>query len=213
MFRIVLKCSLKSTYLIVLSTLIDTEAVRLPNGKPSGQTKPPGSTNRHKCLAKHTSCGVLMIPRLDHIVFSKVISNPRNVETFPTMGYGIGHTGPARVEKRRWGRGGLCTLTNAHFAELDTLLSQHLGLRRVPEGRRLRIFEDLAVHGLVRLRGPADGSMVSDRAVAEAIATKRGRIELRKWRSLVTHARIGAPSTEGSDATFADQPKTTLTRT
>ncbi len=122
------------------------------------------------------------------------------------MVYGIGHTGPTRGEKHRLGRGASCRLTNAHFAELDTLLSQHLGLRRVCEGRRLRVFEDLATHGLVVLKGSDNKGVVSDRAVAEAAATKKGRIELRKWRSLVARAKV-----DGADATLGNPSNGALT--
>ena len=116
------------------------------------------------------------------------------------MVYGNGHTGRTKVEKRRLERGGSCILTNAHFAELDTLMSQHLGLRRVGDGRRLRVFEDLATHGLVVLKGPEGKGAVSDRAVAEAAATQRGRMELRKWRSLVARSKAGWPNATFNDA-------------
>ena len=115
------------------------------------------------------------------------------------MAYGNGRTGPTKVEKRRLAGGGSCVLTNAHFAELDTLLSQHLGLRRIGDGRRLRVFQDLAVHGLVVVNGSVDKGVAPDRAVAEAAATQRGRMELRKWRSLVARSRAGLPNAAFND--------------
>ncbi len=82
-----------------------------------------------------------------------------------------------------------CALTNSHFVELDLLLSQHLGLRRVVGARRQRLLSDLSAHGFVTLSADRRPTGRLEEEALEARMTPLGRKTLRVWRTRVVRAR------------------------
>lgn len=79
-------------------------------------------------------------------------------------------------------------LSNAHFVELDLLLSQHLGLRRVAGARRQRLLADLSAHGFVTLSADRHAAGRTEEEVLEVRMTPLGRRTLRVWRMRVVRA-------------------------